>query len=308
MQNAYWKGGCERAAAHAFARGYMAQGLLAKQRRARISLRSKLELGGPPMAERKMAKKSTTKTATKPKAAKAKSASAPAKSTSMTLEEALRQLEALGNAAVRAQNAKSGPMGSGVGDNQFGVPRGDVRKLANKIKTNHDLALELWSTKNVDAQFLAALLIQVDLLSADEMERMVKATTWVWVADWLYSYVLKLHADKETLRTKWMASKDRWTARAGWQLTAGRVAKSPDGLDLDALLDRIEKEMGAAVPEVQWTMNMCLAEIGIHFPKLRKRAIAIGEKLGVYRDYPVSKGCTSPFAPTWINHMVNRQG
>ena len=28
----------------------------------------------------------------------------------------------------------------------------------------------------------------------------------------------------------------------------------------------------------------------------RKRAIAVGEKLGVNRDYPVSKGCTSPFA------------
>ncbi len=39
-----------------------------------------------------------------------------------------------------------------------------------------------------------------------------------------------------------------------------------------------------------------------------KRALAIGEKLGVYRDYPCSKGCTSPFAPTWINEMVKRKG
>jgi 3-methyladenine DNA glycosylase AlkD len=59
---------------------------------------------------------------------------------------------------------------------------------------------------------------------------------------------------------------------------------------------------------VQWTMNACLAEIGIHFPEHRKRAIAIGEKLGAYRDYPVSKGCTSPFAPIWINEMVRRRG
>jgi hypothetical protein len=42
-------------------------------------------------------------------------------------------------------------------------------------------------------------------------------------------------------------------------------------------------------------------------PSLRKRAIAIGEKLGIYRDYPVSKGCTSPFAPSWINEMVRRE-
>jgi 3-methyladenine DNA glycosylase AlkD len=66
--------------------------------------------------------------------------------------------------------------------------------------------------------------------------------------------------------------------------------------------------MADAAPEVQWTMNATLAGIGIHFPKLRKRAIAVGEKLGVYRDHPVSKGCTSPFAPIWIDYMVSRQG
>ena len=66
--------------------------------------------------------------------------------------------------------------------------------------------------------------------------------------------------------------------------------------------------MGTAPPETQWTMNYCLAGIGIHFPKLRKRALAIGESLGIYRDYPVSKGCTSPFAPIWIEEMVRRNG
>jgi 3-methyladenine DNA glycosylase AlkD len=249
-----------------------------------------------------MAKKVTSKNATKNKAVKAKTTLAQTKSTTMTLEETLRQLESLGNAGVRAQNAKSG-----AGDNQFGVKRGDLRILANKVKTNHELALSLWKTGNIDAQFLATLLIKVSLLSTDEMDRMVRSVTFVQVADWLQSYVVKEHADKETLRQKWMTSNEPMAARAGWALTAGRVTKSPEGLDLAALLDRIEKEMGSAAPEVQWTMNCCLAEIGIHFPKHRKRAIAIGEKLGIYRDYPCSKGCTSPFAPIWINEMVRRQ-
>jgi 3-methyladenine DNA glycosylase AlkD len=257
-----------------------------------------------------MAKKSTTtKTAMKPKPAKAKTASVHAKGTkSFTLEETLKELESLGDAKVRAQNAKGGPWGGGAGDNQFGVSRGDVRKLANKIKTNHELALAMWKTGNVDAQFLATLVIDVKWLSADELERLVKSIAFPWVADWLHSYVIKEHADKEALRRKWMTSADHWLARAGWQLTAGRIAKSPDGLNLAALLDRIEQEMPAAAPEVRWTMNMCLAEIGIHNPPLRKRAIAMGEKLGIYRDYPCSKGCTSPFAPIWINEMVKRQG
>jgi 3-methyladenine DNA glycosylase AlkD len=221
----------------------------------------------------------------------------------MTLNETLKQLKTLGNEATRTHNRKYG-----AGDNQFGVKHGDIRVLAKKIKTNHELGKALLKTGNIDAQLLAALIIKPKDLSPDELDQMVQSGKFAHVADWLNSYVVKQHADKEALRQKWMAMENPWAARAGWSLTAQRVVKSPEGLDLSALLDRIESEMGNADPVVQWTMNSTLAEIGIHFPKLRKQAIAIGEKLGVYRDYPVSKGCTSPFAPIWINFMVSRQG
>ncbi len=73
------------------------------------------------------------------------------------------------------------------------------------------------------------------------------------------------------------------------------------------MLHRIEAELAGVSPTVQWTMNFGLAHIGIHVPALRARALEIGERLGVYRDYPCAKGCTSPFAPIWINEMVKRQ-
>jgi 3-methyladenine DNA glycosylase AlkD len=127
------------------------------------------------------------------------------------------------------------------------------------------------------------------------------------LADWLNAYIVKEHPEKEKLRAKWMKDKHPWAARAGWNLTAARIAREPEGLDLPALLDRLEAEMPDADPAEQWTMNNCLAGIGIHHPKLRKRALALGEQMGIYRDYPVSKGCTSPFAPIWITEMVKRQ-
>ena len=97
-------------------------------------------------------------------------------------------------------------------------------------------------------------------------------------------------------------------AAAGWSLTSVRVAKSPDGLDLDALLDEIESDMKDAPPRKQWAMNETLATIGIHHPSLRARALDIGERLQVLADYPTAPGCTSPFAPAWIGEMVRRQG
>ena len=219
----------------------------------------------------------------------------------VTLEETLARLAALGDEKRRAINAKNG-----AGENQYGVPMGEIRKLAGEIKSDHALGLALWETGNIDAQLLGILLIKPKALSAAELDAMVRAGRFGQVADWLGSYVIKHHPAKEALRAAWLEDPDPWAGRAGWGLTAERVGKDPQSLDVGALLDRIEREMAAAAPPVQWTMNSCLAAIGIHCPEARARALAIGEELGVYRDYPVSKGCTSPFAPIWINEMVRR--
>ncbi|MBP6443899.1 MAG: DNA alkylation repair protein [Gemmatimonadales bacterium] len=221
----------------------------------------------------------------------------------MTLQEALDALKSLGNESVRVHNRKFG-----AGDNQYGAKLGDIRKLAATMKADHQSAMDLYDSGIIDAQLLAVLLIKPKKLSLDELDRIVRAATFSQVADWVNAYLVKEHPEKEALRVRWMADADPWAARAGWGLTSGRVARSPEGIDLTALLDRIEAEMPTAPAPTQWTMNSCLANIGIHHPVLRKRALAIGERLGIYRDYPVSKGCTSPFAPIWINEMVRRQG
>lgn len=220
-----------------------------------------------------------------------------------TLDNALAQLEALGNEKTRTQNRRNG-----AGDDQYGVKLGDIRKVAATIRTNHELGLELWETGNLDARLLAILVMVPKKLSTDELDRMARSVGTAQVADWLSAYIIRKHPEKETLRERWMTDDDPWAARAAWDLTAERIGKSPDGLDLAALLDRIESEMADAAPQEQWTMNFCLGGIGIHFPEHRTRAIAIGDALGIYRDYPVSKGCTSPFVPIWINEMVRRKG
>ena len=123
--------------------------------------------------------------------------------------------------------------------------------MAKKIKTDHELAIALWRTGCDEAMLLSTLLMQPASVSADDLEKMVASVSYMQLADWLGSYVVKLHPQKEPLREKWMDSNDTMTRRAGWSLTAERVAKSPEGLDLSALLERIENEMPAAPAAVQ---------------------------------------------------------
>lgn len=227
----------------------------------------------------------------------------------MTVNEVLTRLESLGDEKLKKINIRNG-----ASENQFGVKMGDIRNLAKEIKTNPDLAKQLWETGNWDAQLLATQLMKPKELSADEVEAMVASVpfseTFIFsqLSDWLVTNVVKQHPKKEELRQKWMTSDHKMLARAGWSLTAERICKSPEGLDIVALLDRIEKEMSSVPQMSQWPMNYCLAEIGINFSEHRARAIAIAEKIGAFKDYPVSKGCTSPYAPIWIGEMVKRKG
>jgi len=145
----------------------------------------------------------------------------------MMLEETLARLESLGNEKRRAHNVKNG-----AGANQYSVPMGDIRKLAAEIKSDHPLGLALWATGNIDAQLLGILLIKPKALSAAELDGMVRSGSFGQVADWLGAYVIKHHPDKETLRRAWMEDSDPWAGRAGWGLTAERIGKSPEGLDV----------------------------------------------------------------------------
>ena len=132
-------------------------------------------------------------------------------------------MEALGDEKKRKMNAKNG-----AGENRFGVKMGDLRRLAKEIKSNPELAAELWKTGNVDAMFLATLLMQPKQLTAEELEAMVASVTFTRLADWLGTNVVKLHPEKEALRLKWMESSDIMCSRAGWSLTAERIIKNPE--------------------------------------------------------------------------------
>ena len=226
------------------------------------------------------------------------------------VKDVLAELESLGDEKRRQYNAKVGPDGiaGAPPDKQFGCKTGDIRKLAKKIKTDHELGQKLWKTGNMDAQLLAILIMKPKELSAKQLDTMVREARFAWVVEWLQSYIIKDQPDdeKEKLREKWMKKNERhsWAARAGWHLTASKINNGEDGVDVEALLDRIEKEMPRAKPETKWTMNNTLAAIGIKHAKHRKRAIAIGEKIGLYEDWPVSKGCTIPYVPVWIDAVV----
>ncbi|MDN4645236.1 DNA alkylation repair protein [Arthrobacter sp. PsM3] len=213
--------------------------------------------------------------------------------------EVMAELAALEDPRAREVNEKHG--------DDHGVNLGKLRALAKRLKTQQELARRLWETDDTAARLLAILICRPRAFEGEELDVMLREARTPKVLDWLVNYVVKKNPHAEELRLAWFADPDPVVASAGWALTTERVAKKPEGLDLAGLLDIIETDMKDAPDRLQWAMNHCLAQIGIEHGEQRARAIGIGERLEVLKDYPTPPGCTSPFAPAWINEMVRRQ-
>jgi 3-methyladenine DNA glycosylase AlkD len=216
-----------------------------------------------------------------------------------TVTEVMAELAALEDPKIRAVNARHG--------DDHGVNLGALRAVAKRLKTQQDLARDLWTTGDTAARLLAMLICRPKAFDRDELDLMLREARMPKVHDWLVNYVVKKSPHAQALRVAWFADPDPVVASAGWALTSERVVKEPEGLDLSGLLDLIEAEMKEAPDRLQWAMNNCLAQIGIEHPEHRARALDIGERLEVLKDYPTPPNCTSPFAPIWINEMVRRQ-
>lgn len=213
--------------------------------------------------------------------------------------QVMAELAELEDPRAREVNEKHG--------DDHGVNLSKLRALAKRLKTQQELGRQLWETDDTAARLLAILICRPKAFERDELDLMLRAARTPKVHDWLVNYVVKKNAYSEELRLAWSADPDPVVASAGWALTTERVAKQPEGLNLAGLLDVIEAEMRDAPDRLQWAMNHCLAQIGIEHAEHRARAIGIGERLEVLKDYPTPANCTSPFAPIWITEMVRRQ-
>lgn len=156
-------------------------------------------------------------------------------STETTVSQVLAELAALDDPKMRAVNEKHG--------DDHGVNLTKLRAVAKRLKTQQDLARDLWATGDTAARLLALLICRPKAFDRDELDAMMRQARAPKVQDWLVNYVVKKNPHAEDLRRAWFADPDPLVAGAGWALTAERVVKKPEGLDLTELLDIIEAQM-----------------------------------------------------------------
>ena len=188
------------------------------------------------------------------------------------------------------------------------VKLGDIKKIAKGIKKDHELAMELWATGELNPRRLAILILDkklitqelIDQLAADMLEHDEDEQNKL--SEWFMANQLMKDKKTTALLQTWQAAPSPILRRLFWYHQARlRWMGKTDHDNTLALLDFLEREMGNEVPNVQWAMNFCAGWIGVFVPELRPRCVKLGEKFGLYKGDPVARNCTPSYLPEFIS-------
>ena len=191
---------------------------------------------------------------------------------------------------------------------------GDLRKIGKDIKKDHELAMELWSTRKFLPRQLAILIMDNKLLSQDLINKLDKDMQdhpydeRNQLMDWLMANQLSKDKKTITLIESWENSLSSLQRRIFWYYQARLrwLGQTPPP-NTEELLPAIEKQIENEEPEVQWAMNFAAGWIGVFDKKYRTRCIEVGKRTGLYKGEMVSKGCTPDYLPEFIAIESNKR-
>ncbi|HMN97564.1 MAG TPA: DNA alkylation repair protein [Phycisphaerales bacterium] len=184
---------------------------------------------------------------------------------------------------------------------------GEIKRRGKEIGKDHDLAMELWSTGERAPRLLAVLTFDPKLLGETVIERLAAelltdaGAERDAIADWMLANQLMKDRKLAALIPTWERHGSSILRRWFWyhQARLRWTGQTPPG-NSAALLASLESDMATEAPEVQWAMNFCACQIGLHEPAHRARCIGLGETLGLYRGERVPKNCTPSYIPEFI--------
>jgi 3-methyladenine DNA glycosylase AlkD len=218
----------------------------------------------------------------------------------MNLNSALRELKRRGTAQNRKVYRRYG-----IGEKMYGVSFGDLRLLAKQIKTDHDLATQLWSTGNHDAQILATLIADPGQFNAKTLDAWAKDLGNYVITDQFAGLVARTSYWQKKAQ-QWHTARGEWIGRAGWNLIgqlALREPALPDGY-FEPYLIEIEMSIHQQKNRVREAMNNALIAIGVRTVELQAKALSVAKTIGGVEIDHGETNCKTADAAEYILRTV----
>jgi 3-methyladenine DNA glycosylase AlkD len=223
----------------------------------------------------------------------------------MTADEVVAELKALGKESYKATL-----MNHCVTEPVFGTSIADMKKIQKRIKTDYQLALDLYDTGIYDAMYFAGLIADDAKMSKKDLQAWVERAYCPGVSEFTVAWVAAGSLHGRELALKWIDSKKENIAATGWATLGSLVAITADrDLDLGELkklLQRVEKTIHHQPNRVKYTMNGFVIAVGGYVKPLSNTAIEAARNIGaVAIDLP-GTACKVPYAPEYIEKMKAR--
>jgi 3-methyladenine DNA glycosylase AlkD len=213
----------------------------------------------------------------------------------MTVDEIMADLKANGSASIKNILLKHG-----VKEPFFGVKIEHLKTIQKKVKTDYQLAKDLYATGNADAMYLAGLIADDAQMSKSELQTWVKQAVSNNISEYTVPWVATGNKMGYELALEWIDSPEEHIAAAGWSTLSNWVSQKPDDeLDipgLRALLNRVVDSIHTAQNRVRNVMNSFLIALGTYVIPLTDEVIAAGKKIGVVMVDVGDTSCKVPDA------------
>ena len=189
----------------------------------------------------------------------------------------LAELRSLGSAKDRAGMARYGIKV----ENAFGVSIYQLRKVATRLGTDHDLALALWATGNHEARLLACFVDAPAAVTAEQTEAWARDFDSWDICDQATTSLFDLTEHAWAKAAAWAVRDEEWVKRGGFALMAGLAVHDKAAADraFTELLPLIEHAASDERNFVKKAVNWALRNIGKRNRTLNAAAIACAERI-----------------------------
>jgi 3-methyladenine DNA glycosylase AlkD len=198
----------------------------------------------------------------------------------------------------------------------YGVRVTELRALAKRLGTDHDLAQSLWASNCYEARMLAAFV--------EEPGRVTRSQMNAWAADfdnWAICDTVCFHLFDRTAfawekACRWATSCREFTKRAAFALMASLAAHdkgAPDSMFL-AMMPLIEEGARDERSLVKKGVSWALRTIGKRSPPLNAAAVKVARRLARSEEAPARwvgrdalRDLTSPKALSRLNRRTKEK-
>ena len=223
----------------------------------------------------------------------------------MTANEIVEQLRALGS-----DGYKKVLLNHGAKEPCFGVKIEELKKIQKRVKTDYQLALDLYATGIYDAMYLAGLVADDAAMTKKDLRKWLKGAKSPPIAEYTVAWVAAGSKHGHDLALEWIESDDEDEAATGWATLCGLVSTKDDAeldlAELKRLLDRVQAMIHEEPNRVRYMMNSFVIALGCYVRDLTKLALAAGKKIGPVTVDMGNTACKVPPASEYIQKVQKR--